>query len=590
MHTRWTTLHLPLSTPVFCIALTLSWLVFPGTYLDKDQTRSNQVSASRRRQVVQQLPPAGQTELLDIIRAGEFPELRWPRFGDLRVEISEFYSSISNSLAWVRSSKATPQARAMIELLTSAGRNGLDPEDYDGPRWSVRTSSLEHGNQYSESNLIHFDLELTVSAMRYISDLHRGRVSPHSAHVALDIENGELDLSEFLRLRIINASDVEAAPAEVEPLFPSYRRTLGALQTYLALANKDDGAALPVPSRPVNPGDTYAGLPRLARLLTLLRDLPQTNDIITFSKLYQEPLVGAVKRFQLRHGLEPDGRIDAETTKALNTPLKQRITQLQLTLERMRWMPQRFKGPAIVVNIPEFRLRAIDEDYHWILSMRIVVGKAYAHQTPVFTSELRSITFRPSWTVPLPIQRDELLPQIEKTPAYLSENSYVITTNNGRIVAADPTNAEVKEKLSSGELHLRQEPGPNNALGFIRFDLPDPFDIYLHGTPATELFSKSRRDFSHGCIRVEDPLTLAAWVLQDNPEWTPDSVRAVISGDKTIRVSLQRPIPVLIVYGTAVAMENGEIHFFDDIYGHDAALERALATRYLESQRQTVSR
>lgn len=217
--------------------------------------------------------------------------------------------------------------------------------------------------------------------------------------------------------------------------------------------------------------------------------------------------------------------------------------------------------------------------------MKVVVGKAYGHQTPVFASELRSITFRPSWNVPLPIQRDELLLEIEKDPLYLSANSYVITDSSGRAVAGeDLADNEVKEKLRSGELRLRQEPGPDNALDLIRFDLLDSFDIYLHGTPATELFSRSRRDFSHGCIRVEDALVLAAWVLRDNPEWTPDRMRAVMSGEKTIRVNLGRPIPVLVLYGTAVVMEDGKVCFFDDIYGLDAELERALTARYPDRQ------
>ena len=178
-----------------------------------------------------------------------------------------------------------------------------------------------------------------------------------------------------------------------------------------------------------------------------------------------------------------------------------------------------------------------------------------------------------------------MLPEVEKDPLYLSANSYVITDSSGRaVVAADPADNEAREKLRSGELRLRQEPGPDNALDLIRFDLSDSFDIYLHGTPATELFSRSRRDFSHGCIRVEDPLALAVWVLRDNPEWTTDRMRTVMSGEKTIRVNLARPIPVLVLYGTAVVMEDGEVRFFDDIYGLDADLERALTARYPGSQ------
>jgi len=532
-HTNRIILRLLWCTAAFCIALSLLVLAFPRAYSAQDTQSSNQASPLARGQIIQQLPPAGQAELLAIVTAGELPELRWPRFGDLQVEVSEFYSSVGYSLAWIRSSAPTSQARGVIELLKSSVRKGLDPEDYDGPRWTARVQSLDHGGSPSDSILLRFDIGLTVSVMRYLSDLHRGRVSQRAQHFMLDVKNSEFDLSEFLRLRVINAADIETALAEVEPPFPTYRRTIHALQTYLALANSDDGTFLPVLSKPIDPGDRDPGVPRLTRLLRLLGDLPQQGVTTAAPELYQESLVEGVKRFQQRHGLDPNGRIDPETLRALNTPLRRRVRQLELTLERWRWLPRTFQPPAIAVNIPEFRLRAVDQNYRWILSMKVVVGKAYGHQTPVFASELRSITFRPSWNVPLAIQRDELLPEVEKDPLYLSANSYVITDSSGRaVVAADPADNEAREKLRSGELRLRQEPGPDNALDLIRFDLSDSFDIYLHGTPATELFSRSRRDFSHGCIRVEDPLALAVWVLRDNPEWTTDRMRTVMSGEK----------------------------------------------------------
>lgn len=582
-HTKWSALDSAWVIRILSLLLLLSSLAFSLACPGEDQT-SISILVFADNQDFQQVSRESQAELRSILDASELPELRWPRFRDFGVETDEFYFSIGYSLAWVRSSEATAQAKAMIDLLKSADQKGLNSEDYDGARWTARISSLAHGNAASEADFIHFDVALTVSAMRYISDLHHGRLNPRSVHVAVDVESGELDLSEFLRLKIVSASDVEAALAEVEPPFPTYHRTIRALQSYVALANVGERAALPVPSRAVNPGGKYSGMPELIRLLTFLGDLPKRNTTRTLADLYERSMVAGVKKFQERHGLEPDGQINAETVQALNVPLKHRITQLQLTLERFRWMPRKFSRPPIVVNIPEFRLRTVDESYHWVLSMKIVVGKAYGHQTPVFTSELRSVTFRPSWNVPLVIQREELLPQIEKNPLYLSENSYVVTDSTGKVVEADPASSEVWEKLSSGELRLRQEPGQDNALGLIRFDLFDPFDIYLHGTPATELFSRSRRDFSHGCIRVEDPLALAAWVLRDDPQWTLDSIRAATFGDETIRVSLRKPIPVLIVYGTAVVMENGEVHFLDDIYGQDAVLEHALAVRYLDPQ------
>jgi murein L,D-transpeptidase YcbB/YkuD len=181
--------------------------------------------------------------------------------------------------------------------------------------------------------------------------------------------------------------------------------------------------------------------------------------------------------------------------------------------------------------------------------------------------------------VPLGIQREEFLPLIEKNPAYLVENSYDIVDGEGKVVDEDPAREEVKDKLQSGQLGIRQRPGPENALGLVKFDFPNQFDIYLHGTPATELFSKSRRDFSHGCIRVEDPVSLVQWILRDRPEWTAETIRSAMYGETTVQVSVLKPIPVLIVYGTVVVMEDGEVRFFDDIYGHDAALERTLAMK-----------
>ena len=572
-------LSCPVLVRLFFFAV-LSLALLGGISSAKERKREQPFDNPRGR-AIQQLSPAGQTELLTIIRDGELPDLRWPGFKDLQVEVEEFYLAIDYSLAWITSSAPTPQAKALIQLLESADMKGLNPEDYDSPRWPSRMASLQGHNSSSEANLLRFDLELTVSVMRYLSDLHSGRVSPRSMHFGLDNDDSGFDLSEFLRVRVVNADEMEAVLEGVEPQFPTYRRTLAALQTYLALAKSDDGISLPEPSKTVKPGDFYSGVPILARLLTRFGDLPPASATHISEGRYEGLLIDGVKRFQGRHGLEPNGQIDRATLKALNTPIKFRITQLQLTLERWRWLPRGFKLPAIFVNIPEFRLRAVDEDYRWALSMRIVVGKAYEHQTPVFSTELRSVTFRPSWNVPLAIQRDEMLLQIEANSSYLSANSYIVTDNNGAVVAADTEDNEVREKLRSGELHLRQEPGPENSLGLIRFDLFDPFDIYLHGTPATELFSRSRRDFSHGCIRVEDPLALAAWVLRDNPEWTPERIREVISGDTTVRVNIARPLPVQVVYGTAVVMEDGEIDFFDDIYGHDAALERALLERFL---------
>ena len=519
----------------------------------------------------QLLTPAGQGRLLELINSGALPDLMWPDFTKYRAEMVDFYQSFNGSLPWVRNGEPTDQARAIISILQNAALEGLRPEDYNGVKWNDRIALLRASPPPSEWDLIHFDVALTVSTMRYVSDLHLGRVNPRVHHFKLDTEPKTLDLSEFLQLKLVDAPDVAAAIESLEPPFPAYQRTIMALRRYLDLAQHDRGRTLPVPKTPVKPGERYSGVRRLVELLELTGDMPtgQGADGTT----YTAALAESVKVFQRRHGLDVTGILDLQTVKQLNVPLAQRVLQLQLTLERWRWAPHGLGRLPIVVNIPGFRLYAIDRQFHWGLSMKVVVGRAYRHQTPVFAGEMKSIIFRPYWNVPRNIQRNELLPQIEKNPLYLEQHSYEVVDQNESVVV----DGDVKEGLRSGKLRIRQKPGPDNALGLIKFDLPNAYDVYMHDTPAKELFSRSRRDFSHGCIRVENPVALAAWVLQDRPEWTVEHILSAMNGNETLRITLKQSIPVLIVYGTAVVMEDGEVHFFNDIYGHDKALEQGLA-------------
>jgi L,D-transpeptidase YcbB len=565
---------------LFCFALLL--VLLPAARVRDAALKSRfdvAVSSSAMASAPQRLTPLAEAELLAIVDAAKLDDLNWPVFSKYRSEVRELYDSFHGALPWIRDSKPSSQALSTIQLLKVADREGLNPEDYDGPRWDSRTSALEQSSPASESDLVRFDVALTVSTMRYVSDLHLGRVNPHLFHFELDIDHTNFDLSEFLRQNLVNASDIDTAIEAVEPPFPTYHRTLDALRTYLQLARRDDGELLPVPRKAIRPGDSYAGLPRLMRLLALLGDLPEKEEDVLSPTVYQGTLVTAVKRFQQRSGLEPNGLIDVQTAKELNTPLSRRVVQLQLTLERLRWLPHQFQRPPIIVNIPEFRLRAVDDQYHWVLFMKVVVGRAYRHRTPVFAANVKSVIFRPYWNVPLSIVRAELLPHIENDPAYLANNAYEIVDSAGTVVGQGTISEEIKRQLRSGKLGIRQIPGPTNALGLLKFDFPNPHDVYMHGTPATELFARSRRDFSHGCIRVEDPVALAAWLLRDIPEWTADRIRATMLGEKTLRVDLEKPVPVLIVYGTAVVMEDGEVRFFQDIYGQDTTLEQALISR-----------
>jgi murein L,D-transpeptidase YcbB/YkuD len=254
---------------------------------------------------------------------------------------------------------------------------------------------------------------------------------------------------------------------------------------------------------------------------------------------------------------------------------------MQLTLERWRWLPVAYQKSPIVANIPEFRLRAYDENFKIALSMNVVVGKAYDHSTPVFEDKMAYVIFRPYWNVPYSIAKSEFFSKIARDPDYLAKKGFEVVNNRQEVVASGNVTGDVLDQLRAGKLFIRQMPGPKNSLGLVKFIFPNDYSVYMHDTPAQEFFAKSRRDFSHGCIRLEKPADLAVWVLRDNPGgWNMDRVRAAMNGDPNRQVNLTKPIPVLIVYGTVIVSEDGIVHFYDDIYGHDATLEKVLDKGY----------
>ncbi len=520
-------------------------------------------------------PPDGPAVLRDIIASGRLADLRWPDYSDYANDVKAFYEPIGFAFAWTQSAAVTAQAGAIVEIVKEADSKGLDPEDYDGSRWAARLSQLR--TDHSPEALARFDLALTVCLMRYASDLHVGKWNPGLYYSRFNIEQEHYELATLIRQRLVESGNVRATLAGLEPSFPGYQRTQAALQNYLAMAKADNGEQLPAIQKPIYPGSVYSGLPRLVKLLQHTGDLPAGVEA---PSAYSGPLVEAVKHFQMRHGLTPDGRIGKATLHQLNIPLTRRARQLQLTLERWRWVPHEFPRPPIVVNIPEFELRASNTAYTTDLQMKVVVGKSFGHQTPVFSAEMKYVVFRPYWDVPRSIIRAELLPKIVRDRAYLAKNGYEVVTTRDEVVTSGVIDDATLAGIRAGELLIRQAPGSNNSLGLVKFLFPNEYNVYLHATPATELFSRSRRDFSHGCIRVERPEALAAWVLRDLPEWTPQRISDAMHSTEPLRVNLPKSIPVLIVYATAVVLENGETHFFDDIYGQDAALDELASKGY----------
>ncbi|MGA8221814.1 MAG: L,D-transpeptidase family protein [Candidatus Acidiferrales bacterium] len=568
------------------ILLSTSLMIFSAQKLDLTERLSLHAVAfaqtgAQSTAPPQQLSPEGQASLQAIIKAGSLEQLRWPDFSDYRVHVTKFYDSYGDSLSWVREMQPTAQARQVIALLLLADQKGLSAEDYDGSRWAGRLARLKPTvPQPAEADALHFDVELTVCVMRYISDLHIGKVNPRHFDFGFEVNEKKYDLPSFLKEDVVDAPNVDDILAHVEPPYEGYRRTIQALQTYRELAQKDEWEQLPEVKKTIAPGDSYPGVPRLTRLLHLVGDLPANADVPADSTIYQGALVDAVKNFQRRHGRDADGRIGAQTLADMNVPLSRRVRQMQLTLERWRWLPLGPPYPPIVANIPEFRVRAYDEHGKVALSMNVVVGKAYNHSTPLFVDSMEYVIFRPYWNVPYSIAKGELLPGLAKDPDYLTKKGFEVVDARQSVVGSGPVSSDMLEQLRAGKLFIRQKPGPKNSLGLVKFIFPNNFDIYMHDTPSTELFSRSRRDFSHGCIRLEKPADMALWVLRNNPGWDMERIHAAMSGDKTEQVNLKHPLPVWIVYGTAIVTEDLQVHFYDDIYGHDVELEKVLEKGY----------
>jgi L,D-transpeptidase YcbB len=537
-------------------------------------------AAPKTRMVPESLSPPGEQELRAIVASGRLPELQWPNFSAHSQDVKEFYEEGGYKLGWSQGAKPTAQALELIEILQHAEQKGLDSKDYDGDRWPDRLKTLQSTTAASESLLVKFDVALTVSATRYLSDLHLGKVDPEALHKDFDPEREKHNPGAYLWQDVIAASNVKDALAPVECQYPGYKREEAALQKYLAMAKEEVSDPLPQVQKPIQQGQNYEGSAKLVKRLQFLGDVPLSVIVPEGSQLYSKAEADGVKRFQTRHGLEAEGKLGPQTIVELNRPMSFRVNQLRFSLERWRWLPDNFKEPPIMVNIPEFLLRTMNPTGEYHLTMRVVVGRAMRTETPVLEEDMKYVVFWPYWNVPSSILRSEFLPKIAKDPAYLQKHEYEVASYAGQVVTDGVVSPDVLAQLRAGKLMVRQRPGPNNALGLIKFIFPNDKNIYLHSTPAQSLFGKTRRDFSHGCIRVVDPAALAEWVLRNNPGWTRERIDAALKAQKEQQVNLTRTIPVLILYSTAVAEEDGQVYFFNDIYGHDTALAKLYDKSY----------
>jgi len=501
-----------------------------------------------------------------------------------RERIAGLYAAGGYRLLWSNGEKPTTAAIDLLQELRQAAQRGLEPDDYPGNRLTYSLADLIHASPPGIEQWALFDVSLSLAGIRFLSDLHYGRVDPATVGHNLTVERIKLDIPTTLA-HVAAAVNVAVAIDALEPQFTHYALLKRELSHYRALAAEDGINDLPpLPGSPSAPkalkaGDSYAGAAQLQRLLTALGDSTEDAAPATLTP----PLVDALKRFQNRHGEKPDGILGAATFTELTKPLGGRVRQIELTMERWRWMPSELVSAPIIVNIPQFRLFAFEsttDSEARIRQMDVIVGKAFEPtQTPVFTADMTYLIFRPYWEVPYSITLKEIVPAARANPASIDKRQMEIVRGSGDGATVMPNTAENVELLAKGILRVRQKPGPNNSLGLVKFMLPNPYNVYLHSTPAQALFGESRRDFSHGCVRVSDPVGLAQYVLRASPEWTREKIQAAMNGTSPVTVTLKDHIRVFFVYGTALANEQGSVLFFDDIYGHDQRLVEALNSR-----------
>lgn len=488
---------------------------------------------------------------------------------DVRALTAQLYATGAPP-RWLDDGQA--QARLALELLENATAHGLEPRHYgtdtladrvDRPRISVADAAFER--------------DLSAAMLQFLADLRVGRTdSPYRAPGTLT----GFDLVEYLRSAVNDGRLAHAVDAAA-PAIPLYRRVKDTLAQYRVLARlAPQWPTLPaVGPAGIVPGTPYAGAELLRERLRLLGDL-NAEAPFESDPIYTARLAEAVRQFQSRHGLAEDGVLGPGTVAALSVSLTQRVEQLALTLERLRWLPRAQAGRIIAVNVPAYRLWAFDPRNGTgvqALEMRVIVGKAARTQTPLFIGQMRYLEFNPYWNVPRSIEVGEIIPKLARDPTYLQQNDMELVPVRGQAMSA--TGASALARIRSGTARVRQRPGSRNVLGAVKFAMPNPMNIYLHSTSSQELFNRARRDLSHGCIRVERPAELAQFVLADPVTWNADRVGAAMRPGPTRTVKLAEPVPVVLFYATAITDRNGRALFAEDIYRRDPPLLEALRAK-----------
>jgi murein L,D-transpeptidase YcbB/YkuD len=511
----------------------------------------------------------------------------------LQAEFEHFYQNRGYAPAWISEEGLLPQADEMLEIFDKAAIEGLQPDDYNPKEMRILAKKIYHEKAFSDnqrlSRMIELDFLLTANSLMYASHLLSGRIDPEKLESSWVFIPRKKNLAAFLQ-SAIEKQKMEESIASLLPTTSAYQPLKSKLALYRQIASRGGWPVVPG-SQKLRLGAKGPAVSALKKRLMLSVDLDsshvnnqqQAGFGLSQSKIatdaFDNQVAEAIKLFQNRHGLNATGQVDAITLAELNIPANQRLQQIELNMERLRWYPDSILGDNYVtVNVPEFKLRVM-ESTKPVLDMRVIVGKEFT-STPIFSDTIEYIVFSPDWTVPNSIIENEILAKLQANPDYLSKLDLELykSWDDKDTIPIDPQ--EIDWINVSGEkfpYRLVQKPGLKNPLGLIKFMFPNPMSIYLHDTPSDHLFTKIERGMSHGCVRVERPAELAEYLLSHNKNaWTKDSIQANMLLAKPRIVRLEKKIPVQITYQTAWVDNEGQLNFRPDIYDHDKIQNKAI--------------
>lgn len=486
----------------------------------------------------------------------------------------QFYGRRQFAPAWIEEAKPRPQMDALIDAIKAAHQEGLDPELYNAALLDTRYREGSKGflsqKGFDPVQAGQMDAWMTYLYMKYASDLADGLSDLARADPTWKIKPEKFDPLIELE-RALSENRVAESLGNLTPKDRQYQALRKVLSEYRELQKKGGWPSVPSQMK-VKPGQANAAVTAVARRLSTSGDykgrVPPDGEKTAYSNELRE----AVTRFQSRHGLQDDGVLSAAVAAEMNVPLDRRIRQLELNLERWRWLPRELGERHILVNIPEYRLEVWEGD-RVPLSMRVVVGKEDT-QTPIFNDEMTHIVFSPYWNVPPSIAEGETLPSVMKDPGFLARTNMEVVDANGTVI--DPASIDLDNPTG---YRFRQRPGNANSLGLVKFMFPNQYNVYLHDTPADSLFARASRSFSHGCVRIEQPQALAEYLLRDQSEWTSASIQEAMHAQEERHVKLREPVPVYLGYFTARVSADGVMQFRKDVYEIDGRLTARLADR-----------